>query len=511
MKKGALRILIGLSICVASTTLGVFAGVKITSSLYEKGLSNNTTNDSYLAQLEKVLKDNWYSEIYYGADIDEDLLIHQFIGALSTSRDTMLDPYTYLTKYTPSVPKEETGKLGITVSKYFDYPVIIEVDSKGAAYNHLKQGDIVLSISKMVDGQYKKFEITNPAYNYSTLFDAGLDKANSTIKVEVARFDEEGKLYLVEESIKLNKSSDTAYSYVVDEDIEDTLMVKLTGFTSSKGKGTSDQLDNILKNNKDSNLIIDLRNNGGGDLYSVNDVCDLFLPKDKLITTLTYKDGSKTSHYTTSDAMYEFDNIIILQNGNTASASEILISTLLYYYPEKVTLVGCKSYGKGIAQKTVSIYNGAYKLQYTCAKWLRPDDSWIGMTKDSSSTIGFYPLEENIIIKDSLLTKMEYYNSAIYYKHSDDYFAFSVDKVSAVNGYFFDVYNTIYGTNYRTDRYFDNNCLKAINDYQTLKGIDVDVNGMNDETFIYFVKDFYDLSNSYSIAHLNKAEEIIKG
>ena len=85
-----------------------------------------------------------------------------------------------------------------------------------------------------------------------------------------------------------------------------------------------------------------------------------------------------------------------------------------------------------------------------------------------------------------------------------------MDEVSPVNGYFFDVYNQMYQTNYRTDRYFDNDCLKAINDYQKLKGISEDVNGMNDETFIYFVRDYYNLSYNYSNSPLEKAESIIK-
>ena len=49
---------------------------------------------------------------------------------------------------------------------------------------------------------------------------------------------------------------------------------------------------------------------------------------------------------------------------------------------------------------------------------------------------------------------------------------------ATVNGYFFDVYNQMYQTNYRTDRYFDNDCLKAINDYQRLKGISEEFRGM---------------------------------
>ena len=53
---------------------------------------------------------------------------------------------------------------------------------------------------------------------------------------------------------------------------------------------------------------------------------------------------------------------------------------MLYYFPEKVSLIGTESYGKGIAQLKRSVLNGEYILQYTCARWLRPNDEWIGMT-----------------------------------------------------------------------------------------------------------------------------------
>ena len=48
--------------------------------------------------------------------------------------------------------------------------------------------------------------------------------------------------------------------------------------------------------------------------------------------------------------------IIILQNKNTASASEIFISAMLHYYPNKVTLIGTETYGKGIAQLKRTVF-----------------------------------------------------------------------------------------------------------------------------------------------------------
>ena len=514
IKRKLLRIAIGAGLMCVSLIIGVVAGVKI--SINNNDSSDGTVIDSdntpLTTQLVNFLKDNWYSDIYYGKEIDENVLIHQFVGALSTSEEVLLDPYTYLIKKEQGgavAPK--TGKLGITVNYHYNYPVVTEISEGAAAEGYLAIGDIITAAGRRKGNDWEYHSILDEGYDFSNLLSSVIGLPGEDVFVEVARFDENNKLNFVSYVIKLKEAKPyTWYSYLLEEDIDDTIMVKMTSFIDSGNDDeeiseadfddTCYQLDYLLENNKANNLILDLRDNGGGALSSVVRICDLFLQKDQLITTLQDKNGRKTEYRSQDDKMYEFDNICILQNENTASASEVLISTLLHYFPEKVTLIGSKSYGKGIAQYTTSVLNNQYYLQYTCAKWLRPDGSWIGMT-DSAHTegyqLGFDPSENCNITRSNLLYLMEGYNQGIYYKeNSSSYLGFAIDQVSVINKYFFILYNQMFNDNVRIDTYFDESCSNAIKKYQALKGIE-QTGVMNEETFLYFVQELIIKRNEF--------------
>ena len=129
--KRTLRILIGVSISVTSLILGVVSGVKIgryIGLLQQKPGNNNSAvvYENSFDEIEDILRTKWYSEIYYGKQVDEELLINQFVGALSSSDPSMLDPYTYLIK-NEKVAVPNQGKLGITISNYFGYPIIVDI------------------------------------------------------------------------------------------------------------------------------------------------------------------------------------------------------------------------------------------------------------------------------------------------------------------------------------------------------------------------------------------------
>lgn len=518
--KKLIRFLIGVTLVVLSCATGLISGIQIAKITSTNQNGQGEEQNQHINELIQVLKDNWMSEIYYGTNnINEDLLIRQFAGALSSSEKKQLDPYTYLIKEEDPIYVPALGKLGITLTNFYNLPVITEVDKRGTAYNYLKPGDIVVTLGKLnAIGGYELVNITDKGITFSNMFNVGLGRPNQKQYIKVARFDELNKMSYHEFEINLGNTLPTQYSYLMDEDIDDTIMVKLTGFTTDKDnkQGTSDQLSRILEDNPCSNIIIDLRNNGGGDLSSALDVCDLFLPKDKLVTTLQFKNGRKSEYVTKNDEAYEFDNIIILQNGSTASASEIMIAALSYHLSDKVTLVGTKSYGKGIAQSKVKVFEGAYTLQYTCAKWFGPDGNWLGMTINDDDNVGFNPLNENKISNTYLLALMEYCNYYMrsygynFLKDDSEHLAFKVDKVATENQFFFEIYNKMFNTSVRTDTYFDESCVNAIKDYQTLKGISEVSGTMNLDTLVHFTNDYYVESKSYNDLFINKAKEIIE-
>ncbi len=502
LNKKVKRFLIGIALVCVSLILGIVSGIQIANKKGNRFLSPTD-------QLINILKENWYSDIYYGKDTDEDLIIDQFIGALSTGDKVRLDPYTYLIKNEGRQPVVETGKLGITISYYYNYPIVVDILKDGACDGKLQIGDIITKTGK---NHKDEFSILDDDVNFSNILNLALGLPGEDVFLKIARFDENEQLHFEDLQITLKEPTQTEYAYIEEENIEDTIMVKLTSFVSGVGSNdTCNQLDTILSKNPSKNLILDIRDNGGGDLSSVIDICDLFLPEKKLVTTLIYKNGAKGVHMTSKSLKYDYDKIIILQNGNTASASEILISTLSYYYPNKVTLIGCKSYGKGIAQRKISVLDNQYTLQYTCAKWLRPDDTWIGMNESfyhEDFPLGFEPSADCNIVKNDLLVTMEKNNNYVFYKTKSD--AYQLDKVASQNKYFFEIYNLMYQTNYRTDYYFDATCMNAIKYYQ--KENQLEESGlMNEETFLYFVKDFYDAREDYSFMHLDKASKVING
>lgn len=130
-------------------------------------------------------------------------------------------------------------------------------------------------------------------------------------------------------------------------------------------------------------LLIDLRDDGGGYLEALQGVVDCFLPKDQVFLVRTYSDGSSTKMKTTGGRIDGIGPIVLLVNGNTASAAEAF--TLAMKEGRKdVTIVGETTYGKGTVQVTKYFDDGS-AIKYTNSKWTSPHGVWIngtGITPD---------------------------------------------------------------------------------------------------------------------------------
>ncbi len=127
-----------------------------------------------------------------------------------------------------------------------------------------------------------------------------------------------------------------------------------------------------LENQGMQKLIIDLRGNTGGYLESAEATSSLFLEKGKLIYSLEGKEAT-TQYFDETDEHTNYP-IVILINGQSASAAEILAAALKDSYG--AILVGEKSFGKGKVQQTYNLSDGSM-AKYTSAKWLRPNGSCI--------------------------------------------------------------------------------------------------------------------------------------
>lgn len=171
---------------------------------------------------------------------------------------------------------------------------------------------------------------------------------------------------------------------------------------SSFSDTLTSQVENALNDLESSgieSLILDLRNNGGGLLTAAKDTASLFLEKGKAIYGLEGNSkASKTKFYYDETETHRTYPVIVLVNGATASASEILTAALKDSYG--ATTVGTTTYGKGKVQQTKKLSDGSL-VKYTTSRWLTPNNECIdeyGISPDYGVEIEYqYDDEENII------------------------------------------------------------------------------------------------------------------
>lgn len=178
----------------------------------------------------------------------------------------------------------------------------------------------------------------------------------------------------IEKTVTVNKKHIYINS-VKSERFDNIGYINISTFSATTEEQVKKELDNFDKNI--SNLIIDLRNNTGGYLNAAYDVSELFLKKGKVIYQLKDRNNKITKFTAKSGEYRHFNNIIVLINGSTASASEILALALKESANAKI--VGTKSYGKGTVQETSKLKSGSM-VKYTTAYWLSPEGNSINKT-----------------------------------------------------------------------------------------------------------------------------------
>lgn len=122
------------------------------------------------------------------------------------------------------------------------------------------------------------------------------------------------------------------------------------------------------------NIIVDLRNDPGGYLQDAIDIASDFLPIKTTVVIEQRGDGSKTEYKSQKLPKLEGYKVVLLINGGSASASEILAGALRDHLHFK--LVGEKSFGKGTIQEPIDITGGS-GIHVTTAKWLTPNGTWV--------------------------------------------------------------------------------------------------------------------------------------
>ena len=136
------------------------------------------------------------------------------------------------------------------------------------------------------------------------------------------------------------------------------------------GGTTPNEFMEALENTKNSDsIILDLRGNTGGLLDNAVFIANMFIKKGEIVEII-YRNGQKKAIYASPEQKELNKPLVVLVNGASASASEILSGALKDYH--KAILVGKKTFGKGLVQKVVPLPNKT-GLNVTIARYLTPN------------------------------------------------------------------------------------------------------------------------------------------
>ena len=307
----------------------------------------------------------------YVEDVEDEVLLeHAIRGMLSG-----LDPHsTYLS---PDEYNElrigtsgEFGGLGIQVGMEDGFvKVISPIDDTPAYKAGLQAGDLIIRLDEKT--------VKGLTLNEAVKIMRG--KPGTDIKLTVVREGEDKPLTFVvtRDIIKVksvkNRMLDPGYGYI-----------RISNFQSRTAPQLMEAINTLKEEYNDNlkGLILDLRNNPGGVLNAAAEVSDLFIDKGKLVYTEGRIDNSHYEYNAKPGDILDGAPVVVLINGGSASASEIVAGALQDH--KRAVVMGSKSFGKGSVQTIQELRSGG-AVKITTARYFTPKGRSIqgaGITPD---------------------------------------------------------------------------------------------------------------------------------
>ncbi|MBQ7900658.1 MAG: S41 family peptidase [Clostridia bacterium] len=325
---------------------GMYSGIKM--------LSGDLSFEDKMSRMSSLM------EKYYMNEYDEEKMQDLAMSAYAAGAE---DPYTnYINAENYTAMLESMGSdylgIGVEVSVADGTMTIMSVFENSPAQKvGLQIGDKIVA----VEGEPS--DATNYQQAINTIKGVDAAEGDNDVLITILRGEEQFDLTITREQVAL----DTVNSKMLEGNIA---YLHISDF----GEKTFDEYTKHLAKLEASDpkgLIIDLRNNPGGMLTTVVSIADTLLPQGNILT-IRDKKGNETP-YVSDEKRIELP-VVVLINQNSASASEVLAGAMRDY--EAATLVGTKSYGKGVVQSLIEFGDGsAFKL--TTAKYYTPSGECI--------------------------------------------------------------------------------------------------------------------------------------
>lgn len=337
--------------------------VRVSDTKSELGMSDDEKALQEFIDTYQNILDSYYE------DVDSQELIDHAIAGMLSGLD---DPYSIYFDEDSSSTFDATlegsyNGVGLEVYNDTDMNIVVSRVFEGSSAEEagIEAGDII----KEVDGKDLTGKATTEFSDYTK------EKEDDEFQV-VYLHDGEEKTATLKRKVIIIQS---VTSEVLEENDKKIGYIQVDIFSAT----TYNQFEKAvqkLENEQVEGMIIDLRDNTGGHLSVVTDMLSLFLDDSHVIYQIEDKDQT-TKYYSTGKETKEYP-VVILQNGNSASASELFTAAMKEEYGAKV--VGTTSYGKGTVQELNTLQDGT-QYKFTTKKWLTPKGNWVhekGITPD---------------------------------------------------------------------------------------------------------------------------------
>lgn len=291
-------------------------------------------------------------------EVDEDALKEGMFKGMLEALDEKYTTYYTVDEFTEMMEDAEGSfeGIGAYLSQDPDTMVITVVRpilNSPAEAAGLLAGDVLVS----VDGE----DVSDQDLNLVVTKVRG--EKGTSVRIGISREGEEDTIYF---DIVRDKVDSISCDYeMLDGNIGH---IVISEFADATARQFKDSYNSLVEDGMTS-LIIDLRSNGGGYVDTSVDIAD-FLIKDGLIVTIKDRDGKGYSYEDKGDDDYLKYPCVVLVDGNTASASEILTGALKDH--EVATIIGTQTFGKGIVQDVVPLGDGS-GIKYTSNKYYTPN------------------------------------------------------------------------------------------------------------------------------------------
>lgn len=350
------------------TSIGMYNFYTKTSKGKQEIIQKIEIPNSLEALDVKIQGINEYLDDYYIGEIDKEKMIE---SAVKGYVEGLQDAYTeYLTKdeYDELIVSVKGDYVGIGIYMTMDsnnnIVVLMPIEGSPAEKEGLETGDIILSIN----GE----SCSEMDLNIASTKIKG--EENTTVDLEIQRGTD-----------ILNKTIERKTVEIADsraEVLENNIgYIELTVFD----EGCAENIERYLRdfqNKGIKSVILDLRNNTGGIVSEAIELSELFVGKGNVIMRSYNKKNQETVITSSKEKMGDFE-LVILVNEYSASATEIVSAAL--QDNKAATIVGTKTFGKGVMQEILPIFNKTAALKITIEEFKTPNGNKInkvGITPD---------------------------------------------------------------------------------------------------------------------------------